>query len=159
MDVEDDVGASDACGSEGLSDTGIGDGSVAGSDASIGAVAEVVEWSSDEGAASLDEGAVSPARVPWVEVCAPPELLTCVFGVRRPPVPEVVEAEAPGVEVVVDGPTDGCGDVCSPLSPVDVGPASASDSVAAWAIPGAVATAIPTPSDTASAPTRPTYLA
>jgi hypothetical protein len=119
--------------------------------------------------------------LPYVDVCAPPELLTSIFGTPSPLVDGVAveEPEAAGagsvladpVAVVAEVPVTGeapiepeaapLDDVAPPLDPPDDEGAEASGSwsTSAHATPGVVATAIPTPSETASAPTRPTYLA
>jgi hypothetical protein len=126
--------------------------------------------------------------LPYVDVCSPPELLTFIFGTPSPlPVDEVLpedevldgvgSVDVPLVEVSVpedvdvpvavavlvvvvppevDGPAAD-DDAVAPSDPPDAAP-SDSWSVPAHATPG-VGAAIPTPSDTASAPTRPTYLA
>ncbi|OFJ52007.1 hypothetical protein BEL07_19755 [Mycolicibacterium grossiae] len=118
-----------------------------------------------------------------MEVCAPPELLTFMAGTSFEPTAEP-SADDPPDALDDDVPTDAVAvDVCDvdAVPPADVGPVtveslpapvalppdapldaavppeeSESASVSAWARPGLVAIAMPTPSDTASAPTRPT---
>jgi hypothetical protein len=139
------------------------------------------------GAVDVVAVAVTSGRgVVSVEVCAPPELLTTtppattevvavvpLGGVSAPL--DGVEPCADGVLAVLPAIVDGVGAVAVPvgesvsaLPPEAVDPVDPAELVApvlsvptspvAHAMPG-VATAIPTPSATANAPTRPTYIA
>ncbi|KAA0082537.1 hypothetical protein CIW52_16285 [Mycolicibacterium sp. P9-64] len=116
---------------------------------------------------SLSEVA-SPA-VRWVDVSAPPELSTFIAGTRSLTgavssfgddpsdevsvvvVCDVVSVSGFDASGLVSGSVFGPGDAEAP--------GSESASGAAHATPGVVATATPTPRDTANAPMRPTYLA
>jgi hypothetical protein len=112
-----------------------------------------------------------------VDVSAPPELSTFIFGTRSlagvvllfegglsvdvsvAVVCDVLSVSGSDVSGFdgVDASGLESGDV---LGPGDAeAPGSESASGAAHATPGVVATATPTPSDTANAPMRPTYLA
>jgi hypothetical protein len=140
------------------------------------------------GAVDVVAVAVTSGRgVVSVEVCAPPELLTTTPPATTEVVAVVplggsVSAPLDGVEPCADGVlavlpaiVDGVGAVAVPvgesvsaLPPEAVDPVDPAELVApvlsvptspvAHATPG-VATAIPTPSATANAPTRPTYIA
>jgi hypothetical protein len=102
----------------------------------------------------------------WVEVSAPPELSTFIVGTRSfTGLVSLFEAD-PSVGVstgavcagVSEPGVDGFGASDSGSGDVEDG-GSESGSGAAHATPGVVATATPTPSDTANAPMRPMYLA
>jgi hypothetical protein len=82
------------------------------------------------------------------------------------PVAVVPVAVVPVAPVAVDDPVVAAEPVSPPEPPEPPEPpdgvdadASLSGPVPAYATPGVVATAMPTPRETASAPTRPTYLA
>ena len=141
------------------------------------------------GAVDVVAVAVASGRgVVSVEVCAPPELDTTTPAattvvVAVVPLGGSVSAPLDGVEPCADGVlavlpaiVDGGGAVAVPvgesvsaLAPEAVDPVEPAELVApvlsvppspvAHATPGLVATAIPTPSATANAPTRPTYIA
>jgi hypothetical protein len=150
-------------------------GSVDGSSTTAPVPSSRPVWASTvsgSAAGDVTTGSASPVvSVPYVDVCAPPELLTFISGTpllaaapasesdddaddSSAPVDVVTFADD---SVVAEAGADGAAGP-APEGP-DAAGESTSDSASAWATPGVVATAIPTPSDTARAPTRPMYLA
>jgi hypothetical protein len=81
-------------------------------------------------------------------------------GVGAPSGSEPPAVDVPVVPVMVEVTSDSEGPLVAVASAVPLVPAELADAVSsASAIPGVVATAIPTPSATANPPTRPMYLA